>query len=60
MDPRIADKIGEDSMKNACMHFGDLVYDKENRIKSIEELLATLKKVRSLALEGKYQRPKIV
>ncbi len=59
IDPRIADKIGEDSMKDASMHFGDLIYDKKNRTKSIEKLLDRLKKIRSLALEGEYQRPKV-
>ncbi len=57
IDPRIGQKYGEDSMKNACMHFGDLVFDKENRCESIDQILQLLNAVRKLASEGKYRRP---
>ena len=59
IDQRIADKIGEDSLKYASMHFGDLVFDKDNRITTIDKLIDALKKVTKIAQQGGYKRQKI-
>ncbi|MBD3280788.1 hypothetical protein GF389_04675 [Candidatus Dojkabacteria bacterium] len=59
IDQRIADKVGEDSMKNACMHFGDIVFDKDERVESVDRLFEVLDKVRKLALDGGYRRKEL-
>lgn len=57
IDQRIASKIGEDSLKNACMHFGDVIFDKENRVIEIAKMFEILTKIKDFAKDGKYRRP---
>ncbi len=59
VDLRLADKIGEDSLKYASMHFGDLVFKRDKRIKSINETLEILGMIANNAKKGEYIRPKI-
>jgi hypothetical protein len=59
IDSRISSKVGADSIKNACMHLGDIVFDKENRITEIPDLFDVMQKIRKLASQGKYKRPQI-
>jgi hypothetical protein len=56
IDPRVADRVGADSMKNACMHLGDIVFDKDYRLVNIDQLFDLLHKIRVLALAQKYRR----
>ena len=59
VDPRLADKIGEDSLKYASMHFGDLIFNRKSRMESINKSLEILGEVASKAKEGRYLRPNI-
>ncbi len=59
VDPRLADKIGEDSLKYASMHFGDLVFSRNKRIKSINKTLEILGMIADKAKKGEYLCPKI-
>ncbi|MBD3362720.1 hypothetical protein GF362_03305 [Candidatus Dojkabacteria bacterium] len=59
IDPRIASKVGEDSLKYACMHYGDVIFSKENRVSSIDKALDVLGEITKLAKNGKYKRPKL-
>ncbi|MDD5769798.1 MAG: hypothetical protein PHE25_02420 [Candidatus Gracilibacteria bacterium] len=45
IDPRIANIIGEDSLKYACIHFGDMVFDKNNSITTIKKLFLLLQEI---------------
>lgn len=59
IDKKITSRIGAGALKNACMHFGDAIFDTENRITKIADLFATLDKVRIAAKQGSYERPKL-
>lgn len=59
IDPRIADIVGQDSLKHACLHFGDLIFEKGNRIVKIKDAFSLLSKVAILAKKGRYKQEKI-
>lgn len=59
IDKRLGDKVGEDSVKNACLHLGDIVFDPDQRILKVADLLDALASVREAAQAGKYQRPEL-
>ena len=59
IDKRIGNKIGEDSIKNASMHLGDIVFNKEKRIENIENLFSIITKIRKAAISGLYKRTPI-
>jgi hypothetical protein len=59
IDPKIANNIGEDSLKYASMHFGDIIFDKKSRVSSIDRMYQILQKVAEYARDGKYKRTKL-
>jgi len=59
VDKRLADKIGEDSLKYASMHFGDRIFTEGKRVEILEEMFLILRKIAELAQGGNYRRKKL-
>lgn len=57
IDPRIANIISESSLKQAVLHFGDIIFDKEKRVDNIKDLVKALEFISKSAL-NEYKRPK--
>ncbi len=59
VDPKMADNIGAGALKQACMHFGDIIFDKEDSIKSVDKMYKILEIMSEKAENGEYERVKI-
>ncbi len=59
VDKRLADKIGEDSLKQASMHFGDEVFSPKKRVVTLTEAFSLLETIAQFAQGGQYKRPNI-
>lgn len=57
IDPQICAIIGEDSIKNVCLHYADIVFDRNKPVNSIESAFNILEEIATHARNNAYKRP---